>query len=328
MDGRDRRESADHDAGVDPSATDEDTEPTTVDDVTKPNARDDAISSAADDDVHEPPATEPTDEEPTASQTDNVRSVDDRLSTPSDGSSSAARNDRRNQSPWQQFWGAETGPLVFIREILISVGIVIIIGLLLFGLSGVWPPMVAVESGSMEPNINQYDLVFVTDPGRFAAGEADDHGIVTAETAETTGYSSFSDPGNVIVFNEPGSRGSPIIHRAHLFVEEGEDWHDRADPDYTDASDCDELSNCPAPNSGYITKGDNQNSNSRYDQASGIAPVVEPDWVTGVGRLRIPYLGWIRLAVTGAASSGPLLPVGIGAVGGVVGGSLVAFSRS
>jgi len=235
-------------------------------------------------------------------------------------------DDPAERSVWERFWNAEDGPLVFLREFAISVAIVLAIGLLLFGLSGVWPPMVAVESASMEPNINQYDLVFVTEPGRFASSEADDRGIATVERAEPTDYSTFNRAGNVIVYYEPGSVGPPIIHRAHLFVEAGENWYDRANPAYINADSCAALANCPAPYAGYITKGDNEDSNQRYDQANGIAPVVEPDWVTGVARLRVPYLGWIRLAVTGVASVGPTIPATAGGIAGV-GGLSYAVGR-
>ena len=309
MDGRDRREPTNHDDDSTPSGANNATEPTVADDTSK-SAGDDSNASVIDE-LGDSTAGEPeVFEDPTQLSPERV--------------APKSQEHQASESVWNRFWRAEDGPIVFVREILISVCIVLVIGLLLFGVSGVWPPMVAVESGSMEPNINQYDLVFVTDPGRFAPGEADDRGIVSAETAETTGYSSFNQAGSVIVFHEPGSRGSPIIHRAHFFVEEGENWHDRANPDYLNADDCAALANCPAPHSGYITKGDNQNSNSRYDQASGIAPVVEPDWVTGVARLRIPYLGWIRLAVTGAASTGPLVPIGLTGVGGA--GVLISSS--
>lgn len=220
-----------------------------------------------------------------------------------------------NEPLWRRFLTASDGPLLLFREVCISFIIVLILGGLLFGISGVWPPMVAVESESMEPNINQYDLVFVTEPGRFSPSEADRLGVVTAETESDTGYTSFNDAGSVIVFDNPEATGPPIIHRAHFFVEEGENWHDRANPNYISASDCEELQYCPAPHDGYITKGDNDASNARYDQANGIAPVVRSEWVTGVAQLRLPYVGYIRLALTGAASSGPLLPVGLGAVG-------------
>lgn len=228
-------------------------------------------------------------------------------------------------SLWTRFRTAETGPLLFLREVTISVGFVFVLGLLLFGVSGVYPPMVAVESESMEPNIDQYDLILVTEPGRFAPDTADETGVVTAESVSEGGYESFNNPGSVIVYDDPNSYGSPIIHRAHFFVEENENWYDRANPDYVSAENCDELQYCPAPHAGYITKGDNQVSNGQYDQANGIAPVVRPGWITGIAKLRVPYLGYVRLALTGAASFGPLFPAGLGAIG--VGGSYAIGRR-
>ncbi|MFW6320853.1 MAG: S26 family signal peptidase [Halohasta sp.] len=234
---------------------------------------------------------------------------------------------RESPSLWTRFRTAEDGPLLLLREVAISVGIVLVIGLLLFGTSGVWPPMVAVESESMEPNIGQYDLIFVTEPGRFAPDAADRNGVVTADSVDGgggDGHRSFDNPGSVVVYDNPASQGSPIIHRAHFYVEEGENWYDRANPEYVEADSCAELESCPAEHSGYITKGDNQNSNGQYDQANGIAPVVRPEWITGIAQLRLPYVGYIRLALTGAASFGPLVPAGLGAIGA---GGAVAIGR-
>jgi len=261
-----------------------------------------------------------TGEETQQPQPDEISSTSNESRDPSFGSpdgdspSTATESDGAVEPLWRQFLTATDGPLLLLREVCVSVIIVLVVGGLLFGISGVWPPMVAVESESMEPNINQYDLIFVTEPGRFSPDEADQLGVVTADAADNTEYASFNAAGSVIVFDNPEQRGPPIIHRAHFFVEEGENWYDRANPDYISASDCDELQDCPAPHDGYITKGDNDASNAQYDQANGIAPVVKPEWVTGIAQLRLPYVGYIRLAVTGAASAGPLFPVGLGVI--------------
>lgn len=255
---------------------------------------------------------EKTPTEPTESESSAPESV---LSVVSTDSTMPTESVDATEPLWRRFFTATDGPLVLLREVCVSFAIVLLIGGILFGISGVWPPMVAVESESMEPNINQYDLVFVTDPGRFSPAEADQLGVVTADSVDETEYASFNADGSVVVFDNPESHGPPIIHRAHFFVEEDENWHDRANPEYISASDCDELQHCPAPHDGYITKGDNDASNGQYDQANGIAPVVRSEWVRGIARLRVPYVGYVRLALTGAASSGPLLPVGLGAIG-------------
>ena len=48
------------------------------------------------------------------------------------------------------------------REFFGILGIVFLVGAVLFAVAGVWPPVVAVESASMQPNLDRGDLVFVT----------------------------------------------------------------------------------------------------------------------------------------------------------------------
>ncbi|MFC6827111.1 S26 family signal peptidase [Halopelagius fulvigenes] len=199
---------------------------------------------------------------------------------------------------------AETGALAFAREAAVSLSIVVAIGLLLYLVSGVWPPMVAIESGSMEPHMERGDLVFISDPDRFSPEYAfEQTGVVPVEVGEERGYRTLGGNGSVVVYDPPTRFGSPIIHRAHFWVEEGENWYSEANPQYVSADNCAELSNCPAPHAGFITKGD---ANSRYDQASGIAEPVKKGWIEGVAHIRVPYLGYIRLKLAGLFLSTPV----------------------
>jgi signal peptidase len=188
--------------------------------------------------------------------------------------------------------------VTFVKAIARDVLAVLLVGVLLFAASGVWPPLVAIESQSMTPHMEVGDLVFVMEEHRFP-GDAQQSGtgVVTAHAAADAGYRKFQQPGDVIVYNPDGNgRQTPIIHRAMFWVEAGENWYDEADQnDIGSADDCDELANCPAPHAGFITKGD---ANPRYDQvgANPFSGPVKPEWVVGTAEARVPYLGCVRLA--------------------------------
>ena len=186
--------------------------------------------------------------------------------------------------------------VVFVRDLTTSVLAVMLLGVYIFMISGVWPPMVAIESGSMEPNMEVNDIVFVMDSDRFQPAEAAaESGVVTAETGAETGYSNYGGYGDVIVFAPDGNEDrTPVIHRAMFWVEEGENWFERADEEFVNGADsCEEIGACEAPHDGFITKGD---ANSAYDQAgNGNMEPVKPEWVVGTAEVRVPRLGWLRL---------------------------------
>ncbi|UPM41873.1 S26 family signal peptidase [Halocatena salina] len=228
-------------------------------------------------------------------------------------------------------WTTENGLIAFLREVAGSILIVLLVGGLLFGISGVWPPMVAIESPSMEPHIQKGDLVFVMDEHRFSGEAAINHngkstGVIPYQQAQQTDHKKFGTYGDVIIYKPDGSeRQTPIIHRARFWVEEGENWYDKANPDHIgNAENCEELSNCPAEHSGFITKGDNKEKNGQYDQVVGLSEPVKPTWIIGTAVFRIPYLGSIRLLMgmisghvaSAAGMYGGLL--GTGMLGGAI----------
>ncbi len=180
------------------------------------------------------------------------------------------------------------------RDLLTGIAIVLVLATLLFTISGVWPPLVAVESGSMDPHIKQGDLVLVVDTDRYASDIATADGVVPRDIGAEAGHQQFDEPGSVIVFRPDGGYGTPVIHRAELYVEEGEKWVDRADPAYLGGrTTCEAVPDCPAPYDGYVTKGD---ANAGYDVIQGQTALVKPEWIQGKAAYRIPYLGCLRLA--------------------------------
>lgn len=221
-----------------------------------------------------------------------------------DGSNS--RDGPRAAVTW--FLHTDNPGVLFIREAGSSALAVGMVGMLLFAVSGVWPPLVAVESGSMQPNMEKGDLVFVVEEQRFSPDYAHEKtGVVTHERAVGNDYWKFGGQGDVIVYQRDGRQGTtPVIHRAMFWVNESENWYDEANPEYVDARNCDQLRNCPAPHAGFITKGDNKVTNDYYDQAKGISSPVKPSWVRGTAEYRIPWLGWVRLTVSGSGIPVPV----------------------
>jgi len=98
----------------------------------------------------------------------------------------------------------------------------------LLAYSGVWPPLVVVESGSMQHDeksgvrssigvIDTGDLVVV----KRAATQDD---IVTyVRGRATSGHTTYGEYGDVIVYRKNGGGATPVIHRAFLRVQ----WNDQ-----------------------------------------------------------------------------------------------------
>ena len=173
----------------------------------------------------------------------------------------------------------------FVRDIILILLVVAGIGIVLFGVSGTWPALVAVESGSMEPNLPTYSLVFVVDENRFGNWMTQDE----AEAADT--HKVFNEYGDVIVYQPNGMKGvTPIIHRAITTVtkEEAQALGFTGD----------------AAHSGVITKGDNEITNPYPDQfgsfpsygISRMEPVKE-EWIVGKAVFAIPLIGWVPLHI-------------------------------
>ncbi|SMO50342.1 S26 family signal peptidase [Halorubrum cibi] len=179
---------------------------------------------------------------------------------------------------------------------------VVAVALLLVTVVGAWPPLVAVESGSMEPAVERGDLVVVTAVDRFPWSEP-----VGSDADDPP--TRLDGAGDVVVFTSPVDPRRPILHRVAFRVTAGEDWTDRADPDLLDGADCTDIATCPAPYDGYVTYGD---ANGEYDQSAGIAPVVHERLIHAKALVAIPHLGHFQLAVDAAVARFGVVPAGVG----------------
>ncbi len=147
------------------------------------------------------------------------------------------------------FWRARDS-LYF--EPLVGLAIIVVLLVSLFAYTGNWPPVYVVESNSMQHGssdvlglINTGDLVL--------AQKVSTTGITTYVVGLTTGYSTYGEYGDVLLYYPNGDTGAtPIIHRAILYLQ----WNAGAPPGGGSYS-APELANlpCGGPNAVYATPG-------------------------------------------------------------------------
>lgn len=229
-----------------------------------------------------------------------------------------------------------------LRDTVVALGVVAVILGALFLYTGVWPPMVVVESGSMmhlgeDTPFGRYGTI---DPGDLVLVKGTD----SVETWAQGGKDRYGKAGDVIVYYPNNDRArTPVIHRAMTFVEvkgdgvartyefawPGENSHCSRGKCVFDArgiylpelgfdsgANFAETDGWKPPRSGYVTQGDNPRTNPRSDPAAGIscgatfpAPktcsAVDPSWIEGEAKGELPWFGLIKLAVGGKKNMDP-----------------------
>ena len=141
----------------------------------------------------------------------------------------------------------------YVQTAIMIAAVVLVVLVFWFGLSfalGTGNPVLAVASGSMEPVLFKGDLIVIE-----GIKEATDIHVGTKDSAQ---------PGDIIVFNEPGPSNELIVHRAVEMIDNGDGTY------------------------GFKTWGDN---NSWQDGWT----VKEEELVGRYLEIKIPWLGNIAL---------------------------------
>ncbi len=216
-----------------------------------------------------------------------------------------------------------------VKDVGIAIGCVVLVFLLTFAYSGNWPPMVVIESGSMEHDNNSlyaepgYTHLGTIDTGDLViVKEAEKKDIVTYLEGKDTGYKKYGDYGDVIVYYKNGIREkdgqpvTPVIHRAMFWVEvdvENKTYHvPEAGRTFYNEIDLEQFGDDKLvgtiegqvlQNSGYVTKGDSTGNPhpdqmTHFDINGNKVQPVDPDWVVGMARGELPWFGLIKLRVT------------------------------
>ncbi|MBI5000227.1 MAG: S26 family signal peptidase [Euryarchaeota archaeon] len=109
----------------------------------------------------------------------------------------------------------------FLKDIFIAFVLVVIVLGALVAYSGVWPPVVVIESGSMQHSKTE-SFVGVIDTGDMVlVKKVTQRWEVTPYIeARERGYSQYGASGDVVIYHKLGNRDeTPIIHRAVAWVE-------------------------------------------------------------------------------------------------------------
>jgi len=120
--------------------------------------------------------------------------------------------DRDKEDRPENFWKA------LVRDAIVAGLIVAVILGAMYLYAGVWPPLVVVESSSMQHSDDVSSLgVIDTGDMVFQQAAPTRESIVTYLEGRANGYATYGDYGDVIIFNRVGS-ATPIIHRAIMYV--------------------------------------------------------------------------------------------------------------
>jgi len=227
-------------------------------------------------------------------------------------------------------------PIVtFLRDAAVAAAFVALVLLAMFAYTGLWPPLVVVESNSMMHSDDNHSSIGAIDTGDLVLVKKVDSlsDIETYMDSQVSGHKTYGDYGDVVIYKRGGSDAStPIIHRALIYLEINSDGTSyrseslRQAPtdkwstsDLTDTWDrltssltisnvgynhlsvtIDIQSLASSHRSGFITKGDH---NLGTDQMYAAFGPVDFEWVVGKARGEIPWFGLLKLWSTGSLGS-------------------------
>jgi signal peptidase I len=125
-----------------------------------------------------------------------------------------ARHRWLNREQHPVYWRARDS-LYF--EPLVAVVIIVLLLVGLFAYTQNWPPVYVVESESMQHGST--DIVGLINTGDLVLAQKVDPSQITSYVfGERTGYSTYGEFGDVLLYNANGVATTPIIHRAILYL--------------------------------------------------------------------------------------------------------------
>ncbi|HXQ94206.1 MAG TPA: S26 family signal peptidase [Thermoplasmata archaeon] len=228
-------------------------------------------------------------------------------------------------------------------EPLIALMIVVLLLVGLYAYTQNWPPMYVVESSSMQHGTN--DNVGLINTGDLVlAQQVPTSSIVPYVVAQGTGYKTYGEYGDVLLYHPNGVVGpAPIIHRTLTYLQYSGNGtfsdSELAGLPCGPAPNSVYVSSGPGGcgtnalrgtlellgigwqsvsvnitlsqagrHSGFVTMGDNNidpGTSTGDEDQPGLSELVEPGWIVGVARGMIPWVGSLKLLLSGTATEVP-----------------------
>lgn len=225
--------------------------------------------------------------------------------------------------------------VLFLRDAAVAVLFVAIVLIAMYAYTGLWPPLVVVESDSMMHGYENISHIGTIDTGDLVLVKKVDKAVdvETYVDGYSSGHRTYGDYGDVVIYKRGGSDSTtPIIHRAVIYLEfdpgtgsyrapslenypadrwstsdPGNTWDNLDSNLYLMHFGYNNLtvtinvnSFLASERSGFVTKGDH---NLGIDQQFTTTGPVDVSWVVGKARGEIPWFGLLKLWSTGSLGS-------------------------
>ena len=234
----------------------------------------------------------------------------------------------------------KSGVVLFARDAGVALAVVAAILVGMYAYTGLWPPLVVVESNSMMHGSDNMSHIGAIDTGDLVLVKAIKRptDIKTYMDGYSSGYKTYGDFGDVIIYRKGGSATTtPIIHRAMIYLEANPDGNSYSAPSLQgipkgkwNTTTWDDTWNhitsmitifgvgymsIPVTidivyllqgqaQSGFITKGDHNTMPdiTYWGPEIGYRPI-DVTWVVGVARGELPWFGLLKLWSTHTLNS-------------------------
>jgi signal peptidase len=169
-----------------------------------------------------------------------------------------------------------------IKDVAIAFIIVIIIISSIYIYTGNWPPVVVVESDSMQHSDTE-SFLSVIDTGDLVLVQRIESrsDVVTYMEGVRTGHWTYDEPGDVLIYKKngfPQSQVTPVIHRALIYLRYNESgYHERSGIIYNGSFDLPELKH----------HREGANENDAWQDLSG-----HHRWYNLSGTILLRDIGW------------------------------------